>query len=106
MDRPPPHLPLAVTHPPSSAISFVPLQSCKHSGDTSVGSDNRTVTPACRNRDSSVGIATRYGLEGPGIESRWGRNFPHLSRPAPNPPSLLYNGYRVFPGVKAAGAWC
>ena len=23
-------------------------------------------------RDSSVGIATRYGLDGPGIESRWG----------------------------------
>ena len=22
-------------------------------------------------RDSSVGIATRYGLDGPGIESRW-----------------------------------
>jgi len=22
------------------------------------------------------------------------------------PPNLLYNGYRVFPGVKAAGAWC
>jgi hypothetical protein len=21
-------------------------------------------------------------------------------------PSLLYNGYRVFPGGKAAGAWC
>ena len=21
------------------------------------------------------------------------------------PPSLLYNGYRVFPWVKAAGAW-
>jgi hypothetical protein len=21
------------------------------------------------------------------------------------PPSLLYNGYRVFPGGKAAGAW-
>ena len=31
-------------------------------------------------RNSSVGIATRFGLEGPGIESRWGRNFPHLSR--------------------------
>ena len=26
-------------------------------------------------RHSSVGIATRSGLEGPGIESRWGRNF-------------------------------
>ena len=24
-------------------------------------------------------------LEGPGIESRWGRDFPHLSRPAPRP---------------------
>jgi hypothetical protein len=22
------------------------------------------------------------------------------------PPSLLYNGYRIFPGGKAAGAWC
>jgi hypothetical protein len=33
-------------------------------------------------RDSAVGIATRYGLEGPGIESRWERDFPHPSRPA------------------------
>jgi hypothetical protein len=31
---------------------------------------------------SSVGIATGYGLDGPGIESRWGRDIPHLSRPA------------------------
>jgi hypothetical protein len=23
-------------------------------------------------RDSAVGIATRYGLDGPGIETRWG----------------------------------
>jgi hypothetical protein len=34
---------------------------------------------------SSVGIATGYGLDGPGIESRWGRDFPHLSRPALGP---------------------
>jgi hypothetical protein len=32
-----------------------------------------------------VSIATGYGLEGPGIESRWGRNFPHLSRLALGP---------------------
>jgi hypothetical protein len=32
-------------------------------------------------RDSSVGIATRYGLDGPGIEFRWGRDFQHRSRP-------------------------
>jgi hypothetical protein len=34
---------------------------------------------------SAVGIATAYGLDGPGIESRWGRDFPHLSRPALRP---------------------
>ena len=49
---------------------------------------------------SSVGIATTYGLDGPGIESRWGEIF----RTSPDwpwgPPSLLYNGYRVFPGNK------
>jgi hypothetical protein len=33
-------------------------------------------------RDSSVGIATRYGMDGLEIESRWGRDFSHLSRPA------------------------
>jgi hypothetical protein len=27
-------------------------------------------------RGSVVGIATRYGPDGPGIESRWGRDFP------------------------------
>jgi len=30
---------------------------------------------------NSVYIATGYGLDGPVIESRWGRDFPHLSRP-------------------------
>ena len=34
---------------------------------------------------SSVGIATGYGLDGPGIESRWRRDFPHLSRLALGP---------------------
>ena len=34
---------------------------------------------------SVVGIATAYGLDGPGIESRWGRDFPHVSRPALRP---------------------
>jgi hypothetical protein len=30
-------------------------------------------------------IATGYGLDGPGIESRWGRNFSYLSRQALGP---------------------
>ena len=32
-------------------------------------------------RDSSVAIATRYGMDGPGIESRWERDLPHPSIP-------------------------
>ena len=36
-------------------------------------------------RDSSVSIATGYGLDGPGIEAQWGWDFPHLSRPALGP---------------------
>ena len=39
----------------------------------------------CCGPGSVVGIATRYGLDGPGIESRWGRNFPHPCRPALGP---------------------
>jgi len=36
-----------------------------------------------------VGIATDYGLYGSGIESRWDRDFPHLSRPALGPTQHL-----------------
>jgi hypothetical protein len=43
-------------------------------------------------RDSSVGIAPHYGLEGPGIESRWGAR---VVRTCPDRPwglsSPLYN---------------
>ena len=58
---------------------------------------------ARRDRYSSAGIATRYGLDGQGIESRCGRDFPHPSRPTLGPTQLLYSGYRVFPGLKRSG---
>ena len=51
-------------------------------------------------RDRVVSIATRYGLEGQGIESRWGEIFRNYSDQLRGPPSLLYNGHRVFPGCK------
>ena len=56
--------------------------------------------------DSSVGIATRYGLGGPGIESRWWRDFPRTSRPSLGPiqPPIRWVP-SVFPGSHAAGAW-
>ena len=51
---------------------------------------------------SSVGIATGYEVDGPGIESRWGRDFPHLSRPALGAhPASCTMGTGSFPGVKS-----
>ena len=51
-------------------------------------------------QDSSVGIATCYGTDGPGIECRWKQDLPYLSRPAlraTQPP------LRWVPGVKGPG---
>jgi hypothetical protein len=52
-----------------------------------------------------LGIATCYGLSGPLIESQWGRDFPHRPDRPCGPPILLYSGYCVIPGDKAAGEW-
>ena len=51
-------------------------------------------------RDSSVGIATGYGLDGPGIESRCDEIFRTCPARSWCPPSLLFNRYRVFPTEK------
>ena len=53
-----------------------------------------------RGPGSVVGIATAYGLDSPGIESRLGEIFRTCPDQPWGPPSLLYNGYRVFPGGK------
>ena len=45
----------------------------------------KTLSHALVGRGSAVGIATRYGLDGPEIESRWVRVFPHPSRPVLGP---------------------
>jgi hypothetical protein len=57
-----------------------------------------------RERDITVCITTGYGLDGPGIESRWGRDFSHTSRTAlgPHPVSCTV-GTGSLPGVKRPG---
>ena len=56
-------------------------------------------------RDRSVGIATRYGLDGLGIESRWVARISSLVLTDRDPHNLLYYGYGVFPDGKAAVEW-
>ena len=55
-------------------------------------------------RDSSVGIATAYGLDGPEIESRWGARFsPHAQiGPGAHPASYTMRT-GSFPGVNWPG---
>jgi len=61
-----------------------------HKGDTEDDDDDDDDNNN-RGRDS-VGIATRYELDGSGIESRWGQDFPHQCRPAlgPNQPPIQW----------------
>jgi hypothetical protein len=63
-------------------LSFVPW--C-HITDGCYQCFGGTFCHCIEGRDSSVGIATGYGLDGPGIESRQRRDFSHTSRPALGP---------------------
>jgi hypothetical protein len=47
-------------------------------------------------RDSSLGIGTCYGLDGPEIESLIGGNFLIVPDRPSGTPTLLYNGYRFL----------
>jgi len=63
--------------------------------------DKNGVLSVGREPGSLVGIATGYGLDDPGIESRWRRDFPHLSRPALGPhPASCTMGTGSFPKGK------
>ena len=54
--------------------------------------------------DSSVGVATRYGLDNPGIESQWGARYsaPVQTDPGAHPASFKM-GAGSFPGVMQSG---
>jgi hypothetical protein len=69
----------------------------KHNGMSSI---KKVLVLPSLSRDGVDGIATRYGLEGPGIESRWGEIFRTYPDRLWGPLSLLYNRYRDFTGGK------
>lgn len=54
-------------------------------------------------RDSAVDIVTRYELDDPGFESRWGRDFSHLQTDLGDHPVPCTMGTGSFPGVKRPG---
>jgi hypothetical protein len=56
--------------------------------------------------DRAGGIATGYGLDGPGIESPWGARFsePFQTGSGAHPASYTM-GLRSSLGVKRQGAW-
>ena len=56
-------------------------------------------------RESVVGVVSGYGLDGPGIKSRWGEIFRNRPDRVWGPPNLLYNTYRVIPEGKTAEVW-
>jgi hypothetical protein len=53
-----------------------------------------------RGPGSAVGIATGYGLDGPGIEFRWRRDFQHHFKPALRPIQPPVQWVPDFPGGK------
>jgi len=55
-----------------------------------------------RGPDSWVCISTAYGLDGPGSNPGGGKIFRTCPDRPWGPPSLLYNGYQVFPGVRCS----
>jgi hypothetical protein len=78
-----------------NVISFMPITKVQHLHDSFPQSSN------AGRRDCVVSIATRYRLEGPGIENRQGGAIFHTHLDQSwGPPGLLHNGYRVsFLGV-------
>jgi hypothetical protein len=82
----------------------MPTNTILHKINTLEYDESLTVLISSEGRDSSVGIATRYGLDGPGIESRWGTRFsaPVETDPGTHPVfQTMDTG--SFPGVKQPG---
>ena len=68
----------------STTPIFMELKICETNWVQTFPTEFFSYRPKC-GPGSVVGIANGYGLDGPGIGSQWGRDIPHLSRPALGP---------------------
>ena len=80
---------------------------CRGTASSQNQIDIRLMTVTVKTRVQCLvgaGIATCYGLDGPGIESRWGVRFsaPVQTGPGAHPTSYTI-GIGSFPGVKRTG---
>jgi len=81
---------------------------CEKSRPPAPGFDPHTVQPiASRYTDWAIPahFKVSYGLDSQGTEPWWGEIWRTLPDWPWGPPNLLYNGNRVFPGVKEGAAW-
>ena len=66
--------------------------------------DLNHLVPSNVGQDSSGGISTRYGLDGPGMESPMEARFSVPVQTGPGTHPAAYTMGTGFPGGKAAGA--
>ena len=90
-------------NPPIS--SFCGSQNSSTSGPLKSLVFRNSKSVSSQRRNGVNGIATRYGLDGPGIESRWGRYFPHRSRPALGPTQPPIQRVPEISRGNVAGVW-
>jgi hypothetical protein len=96
-------------HHPPSILSTTVKNRLFLTAHNSVAITTRTVTP-CTLLSGGPRQLSRYSdslwAGRPGIQSRWGRDFPHTPRPAQRPtqPSMRWAS-DLFRGGKAAGPW-
>jgi hypothetical protein len=73
---------------------------CLHDNQTSVTFPVNAALKFVCGPSSSVGIAPDYGMDGPVIESRWGRDFPPVQTGPRAHPASCTMDTGSFPGVK------